>query len=105
MNLKQTAANILMLLQADPARYRCFGVYWYLIKELLKRYYTKDNLFLLGDYVDQTVIDRMPALPLMDALTEAMDQYQLNYAYGLGSNRVTDPDGEEFILLDADAGM
>jgi hypothetical protein len=105
VDAKVLAANTLQLLQADPSRYRNFGVYWYLVKAVLKRYYTQDNLFLLGDYVDKTVTDRMPADQTLDeALEEAVREYQWNATYNLGRNTVTDPDGEEFILMDQDAG-
>lgn len=100
------AKNTLQLLQADPSRYRNFGMYWYLIKELLKRYYTRDDLFLLGDYTDKSVTDRMPAgQSLYDALTAALAEYQWNATYNLGRATVTDGDGEEFIIMDADAGL
>lgn len=102
---KQLAASTLQLLQADPSRYRNFCVYWYLIKALLKRYYTQDNLFLLGDYVDKTVTDRLPpGQSIEEALEDAVREYALNATYNLGRSTCTDPDGEEFILMDQDAG-
>jgi hypothetical protein len=102
---KQLAASTLQLLQADPRRYRYFGVYWYFIKALMKRYYTKDNLYLLGDFVDQTVIDRMPQEhTLEETLDAAVAEYQHNFAYSMGRNP-TDPDGEEFTLFDQDANL
>lgn len=100
---KQLAASTLQLLQADPAKYVNFGVYWYLIKALLKRFYTRDNLFLLGDYVDSSVTDRMPAhADLSEALAAAVAEYQQNASFNLGSNVVTDADGEAFTLIDTD---
>jgi hypothetical protein len=102
---KVLAGNVLQLLQADPRRYKLFGVYWYFIKALLKRYYTKDNLYLLGDFVDQTVIERMPQeQTLEETLDAAIAEYQRNFSYGLGRNPV-DPDGEEFVLFDQDSDL
>jgi hypothetical protein len=102
---KQLAASTLQLLQADPRNYRNFGVYWFLIKALLKHYYTKDNLYLLGDYVDQSVIDRMPVhASLQEALEAAVEAYQINASYGMNATEFTDPEGETFTLTDADAG-
>lgn len=99
------ASSALQLLQADPSRYRNFGVYWYFIKELMKRFYTRDNLFLLGDYIDRTVTDRMPAHEsLQAAFDAAIETYRWNAIYNLGRAEVTDPEGEEFILEDQDAG-
>lgn len=103
---KQLAASTLQLLQTDPAKYRCFGVYWYLIKALMKRFYTVENLYLLGDYEDPAVIARMPEHASLDeALTAAAEEYRQNASFNLGSNLVTDADGEQFKLLDLDAGL
>lgn len=102
---KQLAASTLQLLQSDPRNYRNFGVYWYFIKALMKRYYTRDNLYLLGDYVDQTVVDRMPEhASLQEALEAAVETYRTNAAYAMGANEFSDPEGETFILQDVDAG-
>lgn len=102
---KQLAESTLQLLQTDPRNYRCFGVYWYLIKALMKRYYTRDNLFLLGDYVDPTVTARMQEhADVQEALAAAVDTYRVNACYAMGSADLTDPEGETFTLVDPDAG-
>lgn len=101
---KQFAASTMQLLQADPRAYRNFGEFWYFVKALLKQYYTPDNLFLLGDYEDPTVIARMPALDAMDTLAAAINTYRQNAAYNLGRNTVEDDAGETFTLIDPDAG-
>lgn len=106
MDPKQFAASTLQLLQANPGRYVNFGMYWYLVKGVLKHYYTKDNLFLLGDYLDKSVTDRMPEhTNLAEALEAAAEEYQENAMYNLGSNVVRDADGEQFTLIDTDAGQ
>lgn len=103
---KLLAKSTLQLLQENPARYRNFGVYWFLMKELLKRYYTKDNLYMLGDYRDQSVIDRMPEHDdLQEALAAAIQTYRQNAMYGAGSTSFTDAEGESFVLFDEDAGL
>lgn len=105
IDTKQLAASTLQLLQADPRNYRNFGVYWFLIKALLKRFYTRDNLYMLGDYVDPTVTARMPAHEnLQEALEAAIETYRVNATYSMGSADLTDPDGETFTLADDDAG-
>lgn len=102
---KQLAESTLQLLQTDPRNYRNFGVYWFLIKALLKRYYTRDNLYMLGDYVDPTVVARVPMFEnLQDALEAAVETYRSNAAYAMGANEFTDPEGETFTLFDEDAG-
>lgn len=106
MDPKTFAASTLQLLQEDPRRYRYFGAYWYLVKAVLKRFYTRDNLHLLGDYMDQSVIDRMPLhAGLADALAGAAEEYRQNASFNLGSNLVTDAEGEAFTLVDTDAGV
>lgn len=103
---KTLAASTLQLLQSDPSKYRCFGVHWYFIKAMMKRFYTVENLYLLGDYEDPTVVARMPAhANLEEALAAAVDEYRQNAAFGMGSNVVTDADGDAFTLIDPDAGL
>lgn len=103
---KTFAASTLQLLQDDPRRYRNFGAYWYFVKAVLKKFYTRDNLHLLGDHVDASVVERMPAFEnLQDALEAAIEEYQSNAVFGLGSNEVTDHvGGGTFRLVDPDAG-
>jgi len=103
---KTFAASTLQLLQEDPRRYRNYGVYWYLVKEVLKRFYTRDNLYLLGDYRDLTVIERMPPhTDLQEALAAAVEEYRQNASFNLGRQAVAAPDGEVFTLIDPDAGL
>ncbi len=103
---KTFAASTLQLLQQDPRRYRLFGVHWYLVKAVLKKFYTRDNLHLLGDYMDQSVIDRMPAhADLQQALAAAVEEYRQNAAFNMGRAEVEDPTGGgTFTLVDTDAG-
>lgn len=107
MNPKNLAASVLQLLQEDHRRYRAFGVYWYLIKGLLKHYYSRDNLSILGDFTDQSVIDRMPQHESLEAaLTAAVEEFNQNVSFAMGSNQVPDPTGGGvFTLLDQDAGL
>ena len=103
---KQYAASVLQLLQGDPAKYVNFGMYWFLVKALLKQYYTVDNLYLLGDYVDNSVNERVPAFSsLQEMLEAAAEEYQSNAMYNLQSNQVQDADGDVFTLHDLDAGQ
>lgn len=103
---KTFADSTLALLQEDPRRYRAFGAHWYFVKALMKRFYTRENLGLLGDYMDQTVIDRMPRHATLDeALAAATEEYRQNASFNLGSNMVIDAAGEAFTLIDTDAGI
>lgn len=103
---KAFAASTLQLLQQDPRRYVLFGVYWYLVKQVLRKFYTRDNLHLLGDHVDADVVARMPAhTSLPEALAGAIEEYRKNASFNLGSNEVEDlAGGGTFRLVDPDAG-
>jgi hypothetical protein len=103
---KTFAASTLQLLQDDPRRYRLFGPYWYLVKAVLKKFYTRDNLHLLGDHVDADVVARMPEhASLPEAIAAAVEVYRTNASFNLGSNQVEDPvGGGVFTLVDPDAG-
>lgn len=103
---KTFAASTLQLLQDDPRRYKAFGAYWYLVKAVLKKFYTRDNLHLLGDHVDAAVAERMPEHPdLADALAGAVAEYRKNIQLNMGSNQVGDlAGGGTFQLVDPDAG-
>jgi hypothetical protein len=104
MNLENFAFNTLKSLQEDPRRYRNFGAYWYLVKAVMKRFYGRDNLHLLGDYIDRSVADRIPQHANLDeALQAAVQTYNQNAKFNLLSARVVDPQGEEFTLADEDA--
>lgn len=103
---KTFAASTLQLLQQDPRRYRAFGAYWYLVKQVLKKFYTRDNLHLLGDHIDQDVVQRMPAhADLQEALAAAVEEYRQNASFNLGRSEVADHvGGGTFTLIDPDAG-
>lgn len=98
------AASTLQLLQQDPNRYLNFGVYWFFVKALLKRYYSRENLHLLGDYMDPDCMARMPEYAtLQDAMEAAIIEYRQNAAYNLGRSVVEDPvGGGVFTLHDED---
>lgn len=103
---KTFAASTLQLLQDDPRRYKLFGVYWYLVKAVLKKFYTRDNLHLLGDHVDPDVAARMPEhADLQEALAAAIEEYRQNASFNLGRSDVEDPTGGGTVeLIDPDAG-
>lgn len=97
------ASNVRTLLDEDRRRYRLFGAHWYFVKALLKKFYDRHEMPILGDHEDATVIARMPApADLQAALQAAVAEYQHNAAFNLGRNRVEDDDGETYWLLDPD---
>lgn len=99
------ATSVRALLDEDPRRYRNFGAYWFFVKALLKRYFDKHQMPILGNYEDSTVNDRIPegirnSMGLM--LEAAASEYQENAGFNLGRNEVSDDDGEFFTLIDPD---
>lgn len=99
------AENFLRVLQTDPVKYRAFGVYWWFVKAFMKRYFTADNLYMLGDYVDEEQAAMVPEHgSLQEALTAAIETYQWNLVHNMDSARVMAPDGETVTIFDQDAG-
>lgn len=99
------AESTLLLLQQDPRRYVNFGVYWFFVKAVLKKMgYTRDNLHLLGEYMDPEAIARMPEYPgLAEALDASISEYRQNASFNLLRNEVEDPTGGGvFVLKDED---
>jgi len=99
------ARNILQILQTKPQRYREFGVYWWLIKELLKEHYSKDDLYLLGNFTDTQIHERLPDVSEDELIHLAILEHQQNAAYNLGRNSVNDHEGEPYVIYDEDAGL
>lgn len=97
------AQSVRALLEEDRRRYRNFGVFWFFVKALLRRFYDRHEMPYLGPYVDQAVVDRMPqGLDAHAYIDLAIGEYQENATTNMLSNHVRDPDGEVFVLNDPD---
>ena len=105
MNREELAKNVLSILQSRPERYKEFGVYWWYIKAILKQHYTKDNLYMLGDYVDKNMVKELSSYSEDELFEMAIEEHQQNSAYGLGSDSVYTPEGESYVIYDEDAGI
>ena len=97
--------SVYQLLNENPRRYRNFGVYWFFVKALLKRQYTQDQLYLLGDYTDPEISAHMPAASAADTLSAAIETYRYNAMNNMGRAEVLAPDDEYVIIYDQDAGF
>ena len=97
--------KILQILQQNPASYRAFGIYWWPIKALLKQKYTKDNLYMLGNYEDPDGVSRVPSVDVVEMIELALSEYSTNISFGLGSNQVTDTEGDPYTIYDQDANL
>lgn len=102
----QLAKNIRIMLDDNVKYYRNFGVYWYFVKAFMKKYYTKDNLYLLGDFEQPEVVGRMPKYDnFEDAMHDALMFAQANQMHNMGSPTSIAPDDEPVTLFDEDAGI
>lgn len=104
-DVKSVLKNILTVLQKKPAHYRTFGIYWWPVKAMLKRYYTTEHLYMLGDYEDPDGAARVPDVGVQRMLKLALEEQMMNATYGMGGNRVTDTEGEPYVIFDEDAGF
>jgi hypothetical protein len=99
-DLPVTLRNIVQQLQAEPQRYRLFGMWWWPVKATLRHVgYGPDQCFLLGEYVDTAQAASVPALPLAETLAE----YQQNATFPDPDGMVEDPEGEMVEVWDSDA--
>lgn len=97
------ARSVRALLDEDPFRYRNFGAYWFFVKALLKRFYDRHDMPILGDYEDRSVNARMPdGLNAWELMERAAAEYAHNAGFNLGQSTVEDDDGERFTLRDTD---
>jgi hypothetical protein len=102
----EVLGNVMRDLQANPTRYRAFGVYWWPIKAMLKTAgYTTENLHYLGDYEDPETAALVPDGDLQTTLSRALTDYAYNVAYPHTGDQVESPTGELVLLWDADAGF
>lgn len=106
IDLDRAFRNIVGELQAEPQRYKLFGVYWWPVKALLKRHgYGPDQLPMLGSYQDTDCAARVPKIGLEAMLRAAFEEYSFNAAFPHPGGMVEDPEGELVLILDADAGL
>ena len=102
----QLAANIRKVLDNKPADYRNFGVYRYFVKAFLKKYYTKENLYMLGEYEQPEVVEKMPKYSnFEDAMHDALLMWRANWENNMGRAISIDLDSDEVVLFDEDAGL
>lgn len=98
--------NIVQQLQANPARYRLFGVYWWPIKAMLKvAGYGPRQLYMLGGYQDAGTAAMVPTMGLQDTLRAAFAEYGQNARYPHPDGTVETPDGELVRIHDEDADL
>lgn len=97
------AASTRALLAEDWRRYRAFGPYWWFVKALLKRFYDRHEMPILGDYEDSDAADRVPNVSTSaEMLALAVETYRANATMNLNRNVVEDADGSPYTLIDPD---
>ncbi len=105
LRLKSVCRNILDTLQTDPRQYRLFGIFWWPVKAILRRYYTTDNLYMLGEYEDANVAEMVPAGSLDETLSRALHEYGYNAQFNMLRAEVRNEEGEPVTIYDDDAGI
>lgn len=97
------AVSTRALLNEDWRRYRNFGPYWWFVKALLKRFYSRHEMPMLGDYEDPQAAELVPAgLTGEEMMAQALETYRANAILNLNSQKVEDADGQLLILIDPD---
>ena len=56
--VKRTALTIGDMLKKNPRIYKSFGVYWWAVKEALRRYYPDSDEWFTGSYSDDLTKER-----------------------------------------------
>lgn len=97
------AHSVLQLLQKKPERYKTFGIYWWVVKAVMRHYYSRDNLYLLGKYEDRDGASRVPKMTLQETLAHAIEEHRRNSQEGNLDGHVVDAAGEPYVLVDPDA--
>lgn len=106
MDVPAALRNVLQQLQAEPQRYRLFGIYWPVVKALLKRAgYGPEQLYMLGGYQMPDIAALVPKANLEDTLAAAFEEFAQNARYPHADGLVEDPDGELVTIYDEDAGF
>jgi hypothetical protein len=107
LNLPAFLRATVQQIQAEPQRYRLFGVYWWVIKALLKRHgYGPADLYMLGSYIDPETAAMVPRASIEDTIAAACEEYAFNAAHPHPlPGQVENPNGEIVIIRDADVGI
>ena len=102
----QIAANIRKLLDNNIEVYHNFGVYWYFVKAFLKKYYTREQMPILGDFEQADVAARMPDYDnFEDAMFDSLLFWRANFADNFNDATSIGPDDEPVTLFDEDVGL
>jgi len=103
----EQARNIVAILQRDPMYYRNFGIWWWHIKAELKRHgYGTDQLYLLGDYDDESWKDTYQGLSPEQRTKEALEHQAIHLFHKYNNNTSLLPTrsgGGVYVLYDGDA--
>jgi len=101
---KQQAFTAVALLQKNPLYYRNFGIWWWHVKDELKRNgFDRDQLYHLGDFDDPSVRHYYEGMSTLDLDNEAYE-YQYDHTFAeYNSNMTITPDGEQYLIQDQDA--
>jgi len=99
------ARNVVAMLQQDPQRYKTFGIWWWPLKIILKRYHDSKELYLLGPCQDPSAAEQLGNPGLQETIRAAIEEHQNNMTLGQIDGHVFGPDGEPYEIYDPDAGF
>ena len=103
MNLMQ-AQNVVALLQKVPMYYRNFGIWWWHVKDELKRNgFDRDQLYHLGDFTDPSVRPYYEGMTRAELDAAAYRQQYAHTFHKYNVNQTHTPDGEVYLIHDQDA--
>lgn len=102
---RQVLQNYVAMLQTEPLYYRNFGVYWYRFKQILRAAgFNQDHATILGDYVEEDLVERFKDMDEETFLPLAMEEAMANWQLNDQSQWQADPDGGYVFTLDQDLG-
>ena len=92
LDMARVFTNVRLQLQAEPQRYRLFGLFWWWIKPRLAERFDRVELPILGDYTDPEqaalVAERYAGAPPEVIATAALEEYGFNARFPRPEGRV-----------------
>lgn len=102
MKTQTALRNTVLILQQRPLDYRKFGPYWWPIKAMLKQAgYSRDDLYLLGDYMEPGAESLIETADVEDTLKAAFEEYGRSHFTGILESQTVD--GERYLCDDPDS--
>lgn len=104
--VRRAALSIGKMLEKDPSLYKTFGVYWWAMKDALRKYYPDSSAWFMGEYQDALMYERAWYGSLFRTVLAAA-YYHGQHLIITSSHDWTDSAGadQSYTLYDEDAGF